>query len=486
MVSENGVLATVRNVGAVEVVEIPLVPGAVTVLTGKNGAGKTTAANAVMAAIGGDGAGLTPRDGCESGQVSIDGVSVRIGKRLSRRGEPETFCIMEDGGDLQRFIDPGVKDPVSADERRIEAILTLAGVKVDREAIRALIGDDLFERFEDDADTRKCGIVDLVNKLARWLQKQARNHELEQARLEGEMSALPGDDGPLVAVNVKELTDAAQSLRDQVRKAEGARDAARLASGKILSLQTELVGLEKLQADVAEMLSEENRLAQELTDLQNTIGRLRESRIMLAETVANQRRSAKQLSELQEAMKSVMPDQEFAALQEKAAEAAKAMTDGIILDKSNSHVAANNTRRAAKKIELDRHEARGRKMRTMAARAPTLLSAAVGRLEGWSINEDMRLCCRHSRGNNIPFASLSPGEQAVRAIQVATGIRKKPDGKLSVVAVPQPIWESLDDANREIVQRFAQQNGLCILTAESSHGEAPMELQANVLVASTT
>jgi hypothetical protein len=50
-----------------------------------------------------------------------------------------------------------------------------------------------------------------------------------------------------------------------------------------------------------------------------------------------------------------------------------------------------------------------------------------------------------------------------------------------VIAIPQPVWESLDDQNRGVVQQYAGEQGHAIMIAEASHGSTPRELSCTVL-----
>ena len=59
-------------------------------------------------------------------------------------------------------------------------------------------------------------------------------------------------------------------------------------------------------------------------------------------------------------------------------------------------------------------------------------------------------------------------------------MRKKPVGKVGVVAIPQHVWESLDDDNRAVVQTFASEQEIAILVAEASHGSTSRELSVSV------
>ena len=155
-VKENGVEATIENVGAVIQSKIRLVPGALTLLIGDNGVGKTTVQRAITGSIAHSGKGLTPRDGVDAGNVEIGSVKCRIGKRLSYKGDPaETFVLIEGGEDLKELIDPGIERASSADEARIKALIRMSGATIPTEAFVSVVGDPDWKTFTQQLTSRR-------------------------------------------------------------------------------------------------------------------------------------------------------------------------------------------------------------------------------------------------------------------------------------------------------------------------------------------
>ena len=102
---------TVQEVGPIHHVSIDLVPGRVTEITGGNGAGKSTALRAVQTAIEGKTSGLSPRDGRKHGTIEFNGLTCRIGLKMTTRGErASAFAVVDDGQSILQFINPGLKD----------------------------------------------------------------------------------------------------------------------------------------------------------------------------------------------------------------------------------------------------------------------------------------------------------------------------------------------------------------------------------------
>ena len=472
-------VAKISNVGPIDELEVPLAPGRLTRVTGANGAGKSTAINAVLAACGSDvGSDLTPRDGHSSGSVEMPGVTLRIGKRLSRKGEAETFVVMEDGGDLQKFIDPGVKDPAAADARRIEAILNMAGVKVDDDSVKALVGDELFADFCEEFTPTRMKAVELVATLKRWLQKKARTIETNVARAEGELSAIPPAIAPedCVKMDVKPFVSDMTARKTAVDKAESAAVEAQKASEAIAGMINP-GDLEAREMAVARIEAEYCALETELAMKNTQLMLVRQEHTRCLDALDTARKTQKALIDLQATIATGVTPERIAELTAEFNQSTELYDRAVAHNQKADAELQNGKRRAIIESRIKTEQRMAETVRVTAAKLPALLREAMTVLEGWSVNDEMRLCCQHKRGV-IEFSELSPGEQAVRAIQVATCVRKTTPGLNAVVGLPQHIWESLDEANQKIVQKFATERQLAVVVAESSHGDTPTELEA--------
>lgn len=105
---------------------VELRPG-VNVLTGENGAGKTSAIRAITRASGGD-LKLGVRDGAVAGRIIGPGVVVQIGIRTTAAGEPTVDLI--DVGSVAAVIDPQMKGKAESERARIKALLELVPLKL--------------------------------------------------------------------------------------------------------------------------------------------------------------------------------------------------------------------------------------------------------------------------------------------------------------------------------------------------------------------
>ena len=127
----------ISNVGGIADAQLHLVPG-VNVLTGRNGAGKTSALRAVSRAFGAD-VPLEVRDGAAQGSVEAGGVKLVVKKGVRSSGA--AAVELADGGPLADLIDPALKDPDAAAKARVRALLQLVPVPVTEEVLAVLAGD---------------------------------------------------------------------------------------------------------------------------------------------------------------------------------------------------------------------------------------------------------------------------------------------------------------------------------------------------------
>ncbi len=121
----------IDHVGPVRHLTIPIPEqGGVVVLRGRNGSGKTTVLDGVESLYNKSARkGLRPNDAAPSGSVEGLGVTVRLGRSNTVTGE--LVCESLDGRvDPSQLVDPGIKDPLAADSRRLATLIRLAGVTI--------------------------------------------------------------------------------------------------------------------------------------------------------------------------------------------------------------------------------------------------------------------------------------------------------------------------------------------------------------------
>jgi|GEM_PF-2577116 len=530
-VKENGVEATIENVGAVIHSKIKLAPGALTLLIGDNGVGKTTVQRAITGSIAHSGKGLTPRDGVDAGNVEIGSVKCRIGKRLSYKGDPaETFVLIEGGEDLQELIDPGIERASSADEARIKALIRMSGATIPKESFVSIVGDPDWKAFTQAIDVSKDNPVDVVAKLIRWLQSKARSAETESQQATGaiaQIGEIPPEPEPIDAstlstrhselivsiATAKERIRAARESRESLEKlsevagdpeqvqsqveslsvaVDSVKDQIRVctetAQSSIKSLRAELqVEIERLNAVYQQQIVDVKvNLANQLEELnasktksETLLGEATAKKKSLEEFRATRDRlmkesdttwTAEAVEGLQSEADEIQRKIQQAAVDKKAAETRKTKIEAL------SH-------QQQKKAEAEKA---AKRYRDACDAAPRILADSVKHIPGWSITNqsgDMRLMCEHKRGV-ICFDQLSPGEAMKRAIDVRCRTYDAMN-KIPLISIPAELLASMSARARQDMLQHIAEHGISAISSRCSEEGEPLELHYELLQATS-
>lgn len=483
------------NVGPIEKLSIPVPDaGGVVVLRGANGLGKSHAIAGVQAMA--DPAvrrTLRNRDNTREGRIEGLGVSVRLGRSNTSKGELAVSGL-DSVMDPAAFVDPGIKDPDLADAKRVQVLARLAGIKVEREEWLAL--------FDDSVSVELLGInsedldgddpVETANKLRRKLHDAARRIEKSiegmQARADVAGKDLPADlpesiDRDAFHAAVARAEANVASLRRMVADDERIAQQAEQARQQLESIVVEDVEQILAEIDLNKSAAGSNdKLASELTEqiavltaqrdgMLATAWKHRERIVELEARAARAAEQKRRVEELRDTMtKATRKPVEPAEIEKAAAEVAeaKAALEAAI-------VAQEAIRRRddwkAKVAELSQQRKIADRIREIARSTDSAIEHAFATrgFEDLVIN-DGRLCVATDRGKE-PVSDLSHGERWRLALDIAS--RNQASGAL--LAVNQEAWESLDPTNRRLVAGMAKDRGIVILTAEASEGELRAE-----------
>jgi len=478
----------IENIGPVERASIPLRPGHVTVLTGSNGAGKSETLAAVTAlAVGGT--SLEARDGTEGGSVSGLGITIKVGRKGQNRrtGELEVLAV-EDGFDLSKFVDPGLKDPVAADKQRIKTLATLLGVKVTVEAVKGLIGSgDLYEQNVTDKTAKLAAVsavsaVDFVDGVKRDLEFGAREIETEAARAEQDAVTLEGtlagvdltaeSDGDVLT---KRWTEAAQNsarLREQGRLAvEAARIAedarAVVESGEVVTVEQRQNAFEEYHAKWSEarirLIAAEKAQDEALATERGCRRDLEElERLLKDANVRRERLDAAKAKLVPSVVPPTEAELDAASVAEIAAETA-VIAGAKIRDGKATMERATRARIKASSLGCDAVV-----IRDAAAKVVWLLAGPINAVGcGVQITNDGRLVVQGHRRGQCFMSDLSPGERWSICMKLAASVFKSA-GVPALLAVPQEAFESLDSWNRKIFHDAVAESGMMVVTALAS------------------
>ena len=456
----------IKNLGAIVNCTVPVPEGGgVVVLSGANGTGKSEALIGVQKMLTGD-AKLqiaTPTDGYDRGTISGLGGNLTFGRSTRRTGELEVIA-MDSRLSVADVVDPQIKDPEAADQKRIKAILAILQVRPDLADWSPLANGDeqvaaqIAEEFRQADD-----VLILASRVKRLIGGQAAEKEralLVQNALIADLSkesrvtekkapAVPPDHATLsanftAAVNAlaeleKQANRAATAgtFREEVERLRGELgDTANLAAAlgqhdkTIARLRDELAEVERSRAQVQTKYSAACQAAEQIAKL--------EAKIENAAAVAP------------EAMASAKAAVETARTAFADAEA----TRGVLAARDKLATATTLAATLREQAEAVRK----------AAQQPDAILAKLVTSRGVGIEiEDGRIRVAHKRGK-VAFAELSAGERWRIAMEIAVvGI-----GPGGLLVLPQEAWEALDPANRDLVADLCVEHEVVILTAEAS------------------
>ena len=530
-VKENGVEATIENVGAVIHSKIKLAPGALTLLIGDNGVGKTTVQRAITGSIAHSGKGLMPRDGVDAGNVEIGSVKCRIGKRLSYKGDPaETFVLIEGGEDLQELIDPGIERASSADEARIKALIRMSGATIPTEAFVSVVGDPDWKTFTQAIDVSKDNPVDIVAKLIRWLQSKARSAETESQQATGaiaQIGDIPPEPEPIDASTLStrhsELIVSIATAKERIRAARESRESLEKLSevaGDPEQIQSQVESLsvavdsvkdqirvctETAQSSIKSLRAElqleierlnavyEQKIADVKVNLANQFEELNASKTKSETLLGEATAKKKSLEEFRATRDRLMKESDTTWTAE-AVEGLQSEADET--QRKIQQAAVDKTAAATRRTKIDalshqqqkkaEAEKAAKRYRDACDAAPRILADSVRHIPGWSITNqsgDMRLMCEHKRGV-ICFDQLSPGEAMKRAIDVRCRTYDAAN-KIPLISIPAELLASMSARARQDMLQHIAEHGISAISSRCSEDGEPLELHYELLQATS-
>lgn len=493
----------IMDVGPITEHTLVIEPG-VTVITGQNEVGKSTAILATAALAGRKEAELTVRDGAKNGMVQGLGTTLLIGKRTTRAGELEVDSV-EDRIDLSALVDPGLKQPAAATKKRIKALISLTGTKLDIADFGVILPDGMQEELIlADADEDP---VDMAGKIKRRMEGRARQEE-EKARdeetkalgakglFEGIDLTAPSDQAKLQDAYGKALEELGglksqvQAMKDREREIASAKQTLATAEEGGPKLQEAYAVQQKnfadLQAATKKAAEADERVNAMQREVDEAIRRHSQAKLALsaaaaaldaankvhtaqAQVLDGIKRETAHLEELRKLADAVAPeapsDDDLAAAQEAADQAYAAIE------------LASKVRDGLKAKEVhDRHRSEQSKhletanvFRAAAAATDEVLSNAVAAKTLKVIEGEL---CYVEGKRSEPYARLSDGKRYQVAITEISRAIHETARRLAVIPLQQQAWEGLDAANRKVVADTARECNICVVTAEA--GEGPL------------
>lgn len=447
----------IKNIGPIAALSLPVpADGGVVILKGRNGSGKSTALDAISAAVSGK--GKPPlRDLADRGEVMACGITLTVGRAVRRTGELEVSTL-EGRLSVADLVDPGIVDPARADATRIKALVGLSGV--------GLSADDLYgfpSEMLDGLDLSDP--VTAMAELKRRLDIGGREYE-KLAKTEGDKAAALlevagefADAGNLeVCRSVYSRLVAEKNVADQAKaRADAARK--KLAENPPVDLSAAV----RIEQELAE---KELNAREKAITLKAEYNRAAENyqRIKAEHDLARANAdAADKISDLRKQLEKQIAESEIAGPSDgEIDDARRAMLDAERANKSAEDRAKANALLA----ESERLAAEAVALRRKAKQADEVLSEIVGDIPGCPLKvSDGRLVIGTTRGPTM-FSDLSHGERWRVALDIAVSAV----GAGGLLALPQEAWEGLDPSNRAAVAATAKAGNVLVVTAECSDG----------------
>lgn len=482
----------IENVGGIQSAHFEIRPGAINVLTGLNGQGKTTASNCIRRATG-ERVPLEVRDGAHVGTVAMPGVRLQVKSSIRSTGQAEVE--LADTGPLTRLIDPGFKGDDEKALARVRAMLELIRPEFTAAVVQTLADGEpgVTAAVEQElSEGAHQALVDVAERVRVVAHEQARATEQLAAQAAGRATA-----AELTAKGALEKAGGEEALVDiPVAEAERAERAAAEALGAARAGRDKRLALERQQAEISQTLGEapdparfatdievreqalaaheerirehERKIAQErelLAGVRADLGRLREAQASESDRLRRHQQQAAIL-----ALPVVGPTLEEVEIAE--AEAARA-TEARRAAAVSAEVRSLSATALAARADHDRIAERALRLRDVAKKvydrlamlpgvaekaAPlTILAGRVHVLEGDQAHD---FETRRSAGQKVAAAF------ALAAKCYAAG---DPD-RAPIVALDGHLWADLDPEAKAEAARAAAELGLAVLTEEPTAG----------------
>lgn len=478
-----------KNIGPIKSLSIdPIEGGGIVVFVGDQGSGKSTALAAVTKRLSGQSSSvdLSPRDGTERGELWIGQAKLTITRgRQVNKGELEVQHI-EGRFDISKLCDPGIKDPVAADQARIKALIALSGATANpSDFYDACGGQEAFDELGVDCDATDP--IVLAGRTSRALHATARKAEKKATgefaaakakrdeagkvdmshQSDGVVlhSAWDGANRLVTELDTKQLqyteqraavAKAGESLDQATVSGPSQADAAKSLVDQQHSLNSTLKEIDKARADLA-------RAEAELE--------LRQASIEHAQGILN---TAIAHDEMVKGLKEVIAsaqlqpvaDDTLAAAQKARADAYEAAERGVLVRQAKIVVGEAESHEIWAIESQERAEILRKQSRDVDAILSRLIPAGNLRID------EGRIVTKTDRSNAELFSELSDGERAALAIEIA--VPKLPEDGLLIA--PQWMWEGWTESTQKTVWAKLKAHGVMMLTAEARDGELAVEV----------
>lgn len=469
----------IDKVGAINHLSIPLPEGGgLVVLKGRNGAGKSTAIKSVESLYD-----PIARKGLETSDKSIDpgtihgkGVRVKLGKSKSTIGE--LVCDSIDGGlDPSVFVDPGIKDEVKADAKRLHVLVRLSGLKILKSDWMSLTGGKYEELVQADP-------IETADRIRRAIHTEAKmlEEQIEKRSREADALIRPAMDQDLsLADKADTFADLLDQLRNSRFSAEIENTLADEQNAKVTEAKFKLEGMPRFDIEDIQKKADEHskqveveysrkqELEAELSKSEKLLSEMEFRSKQFAEQLVNAKKMEDMIKDLESsAALEIQPTIDVSEIEARIAKGTEVHRQAVIAKETRDNQLKGESIRA----ELEKEKAEAKKLREVARGTDSIFGRQLSSM-GFSdvIVDDGRLKVNSDRGLEL-VSELSDGERWKLAIKVAAnGL-----GEGAILPVEQAAYEGLDPENRLLIRDLAREKKIVIVTALASDEELTAEV----------
>ena len=457
----------INDIGPIDHLSIDLPEGGgVVVLQGDHGSGKSTTLDAVNARLGGDGDGLSVRDGKKRGSVTIGDAKLTVSAKQKRKSGSLEVSEIESRFDISDLVDGGnLKSDEAREAFRLKALVKLSGVEANHLDYDCLADMDEIRAVDLNTDDP----IVLQSRIKRHFEKVAREHETKSKQTAATINVYKDEiDGVPLGREHDEtkLQKAYDDAKTAYDKAEASRETA-------LRIETENAANAQRLKEVVEQYDGD--------DASSLCCRHTDAVARHSELLENVALVEKNIVELDNQIKRAQDHEKLVnALKPKGTPVNKPPTEKEVAhlfgirDKAFGDITRGTaTRDARQKVDQIENLQRDKKMnshlakqaRENAAKTEEILSDLV-KVDNLRIVNG-RLVTSTDRDECEPYDQLSHGERFKLAIDLA--VNALPDG--GVLTICQEAWDALNGPVRQQINLHAKQCGCWILTAQASEGE---------------
>ena len=488
----------IEDVQAVRRVRVELPEaGGVVVWTGDHGTGKTTSVKCVSALTNPDvRRDLRPRDGCECGTIKAPGITVRIGRKATAKGEL-TFDAVDSECDPSVLVNPGIKDPLRADAARLRMLVRIGQVEVTSEQwgchLAGYLDDEQVQQIVaglvgDDPVNASDVVRNRVHELANAKEKAAVQFEASAIALADQIKGLDLE-GPCDQTLLQQAHDEALVVLSRLESdyVAAMRQNAQVndARVRLIAVTSGLPNLEAIQLEIRVAEQDRENAQRHIAEIDQQIRELQakraeQSKIVGTATTASE--AARQrlvagkaqhaaVADLQATVERgcvAAPSEELLASAKSAKEAAaRAVLAGEAIRKGR----AIKGQADGAKLRADQTAEQAKELRTLARSVEMVLEEALRNAGFDGLTwRDGRLYVESDRGLDGHlelFEELSEGERYRRAFDWIA--QKLPDS--SFVPLSQEAWQGLSRASRDEIAGMCRARKLWLWTGEIGDGE---------------